>query len=511
MKITLISLSEDIAALGLRYLSAYLKRHGHDVRLIFLRGHTQKTGFVYQYSEKILEEVTALCQNSDLIGISVYTNYYDRVVQLTKWLKQQLKTPIIWGNLHATVRPEDSLKYADMVCVGEGEGALLELADKIANHEDYSEVQNIWLKINGEIKKNPHRALIQDLDSLPFADYNLDDDYVLEGEEFVQVKVDNFPDYLPKTFDKDHNLKVSFGFLGSRGCPHACTYCGNNVRKQLYEGQRYLRFRSAENIVRELKLRLKQFPYIEMFSFIDDAFTAQPLEEIEKFCQLYKEEINIPFRCFASPMTLAAEKLDLLIDAGLQHIGIGIQSGSDRMQKFYKRYNNAEKILTAGQLLKKHRVNIAPPCYDIIVDNPYEKNEDYIETLKLLIQIPKPYHLSLFSIVFYPGTEMNKIATEDGLLKDEIEEVSRKSWGLPDFSGINLIFYLISFNGNFKWLAKYFANEKRLEFINKKSRYKIWRPLFTVAKIFFLGKETIKAIFRGDIIKKIRWVFESKG
>ena len=66
-----------------------------------------------------------------LVGITLMTQYYDAGVQISQRLKAKIKAPIIWGGIHPTVRPEESLNHADIVCIGEGEMALLELIQKM--------------------------------------------------------------------------------------------------------------------------------------------------------------------------------------------------------------------------------------------------------------------------------------------------------------------------------------------------------------------------------------------
>jgi radical SAM superfamily enzyme YgiQ (UPF0313 family) len=125
-----------------------------------------------------LDEVVELCRGSDLIGISFMTHFFDRARQLTEHLKKNLKAPIIWGGIHPTVRPEESLDYADLVLVGEGEEAFLELVDNLAAGKDIQHLENIWMKKGQEIIKNPLRPLIQDLDRLPAFDFSLEEHYL---------------------------------------------------------------------------------------------------------------------------------------------------------------------------------------------------------------------------------------------------------------------------------------------------------------------------------------------
>ena len=171
MKVTFVTPTPpDVAAFGVRTLSAYLKRSGKNVRNIFLpggvKGHKHHKGYVYRYERHIIEETIELCKGSDLIGISFMTNYFDRAMQLTEEIKKKINCPIVWGGIHPTVAPEESLKHVDMVCVGEGEEALLELVQKIEDGKDYSDTMNFWFKKNGRVIKNPPRHLNQDLDSL---------------------------------------------------------------------------------------------------------------------------------------------------------------------------------------------------------------------------------------------------------------------------------------------------------------------------------------------------------
>ena len=152
MNIVLISPYEDLQAFGIRTLSACLKRAEHDVRLIFLPRR-----FTERYKEQTLKELVEFSEGADLIGISLMTNYFDNVVQLTLALKNHTRIPILWGGIHPSVRPEECLKYADMVCIGEGEEALVELAKRMNEGQNCYDVKNIWFKGKGNLITNQLR------------------------------------------------------------------------------------------------------------------------------------------------------------------------------------------------------------------------------------------------------------------------------------------------------------------------------------------------------------------
>ena len=65
------------------------------------------------------------------------SNFWDNAIQLTQKLKQHYDTPIMWGGTHPTVRPNECLEYADMVCISESEQPLVELTRKMAKGENY--------------------------------------------------------------------------------------------------------------------------------------------------------------------------------------------------------------------------------------------------------------------------------------------------------------------------------------------------------------------------------------
>ena len=105
---------------------------------------------------------------------------------------------------------------------------------------------------------------------------------------------------------------------------------------------------------------------------------------------------------------------------------------SERGQKIFGRSNSPQKIRNAAAILNKYKGRMLPPQFDIIVDNPYETSEDYIETIDFLLTLPKPFFIQLFSLMFYPGTEIYRKAKADGLITDELKQIV-----LRDLTGFN--------------------------------------------------------------------------
>lgn len=421
--ITFISLTADVTAYSTRILSAYVRNKGFNTRLIFLpdiefESYSKAPSDAVPYDKNTMNQVIDLCKGSSLIGISLFTSDFPNAVYITGQLKKNLNIPIIWGGKHPSAKPEHSLLHADIVCVGEGEDALTELLGKIESGQNYSDTQNMWVKHNGTIIRNPHRPIIEDLDLIPFPDYNFENHYIWEKETSKIIQLT--PEILKKYNIPERTTgKIQYLTLFSRGCPFSCTYCYSF--KEMYKGQKYVRFRSTENMMQELEFIKKKLPYIQMICFVDDNIFTLPIEKIQEFCQSYKRRIGLPMLFTGHPKDFTEEKLSHFIDAGLIITCIGIQTGSKRTKKLYKRNVSDETILKAAQAINKFKNSLAAIYYDVIIDNPYETSEDFAETIRLLLKFPKPRHFKLFSLTFLPGTELYEKAKLDGILPDEEE------------------------------------------------------------------------------------------
>lgn len=427
--ITLISAYPDIYAIGMRILSACLKQRGHRVRLIFL-----PETFGGTYSEAVLEEVATLAVGSDLIGISLMTDQFHKAVQITQKLKARLEVPLIWGGVHPTMSPEECLEYVDMICIGEGEGAMVELADKLADGEDFYETRNIWFKRKDTIIRNKMRPLIQDLDSIPAADYELEEHYILSEGHVLKADAS----LLQKHY------RPYYITIPSRGCPYSCTYCCNNRFNRMYPGQKTIRKRSLDAVVNELEVIMRKLPFLSEIWFDDDSFFLYTEEEIRNFSQSYKVRIGLPLRIGgATPLTITRKKLALLVDGGLIRVRMGIQSGAERTKKMYHRRHTNQEVAAAVKIINEFRECVLP-TYDVIIDNPWEDENDLIETLRFMARLPGPYRLGLFSLNFYPGTELFDRAVKEGLISPKSKDYQPKVYYHFKETHLNRLFLLLA-------------------------------------------------------------------
>ncbi len=475
MRIALITPTPyDLFASGPRALSAFLREQGHDTRLILVPGETgrykYRTNYIYQLPGTMIDDLVRLADGCDLIGVSFMSGNFDVAVQCTRALQTAYPgTPVVWGGHHATVQPEQAMEYVDLAVVGEGEGAMLDLADAIEAGEDVSGIPNVWARRGGETVSNLPRPLIQDLDSLPFIDYSCEDHWVYDRKQRHLIPLDaeglrlNAAQYP----DRDKILRYTYKTMITRGCPHHCAYCGAAHAHGMYAKQRVLRRRSVGHMMAEMKALLERYPFYEMMHMQDDVFFAAPTKSIEEFATAYKREIDLPIRAQMSPTVINETKFKAMIDAGLCFTELGLQTGNERTMKLYRRGMSNEHLLRATDIIARYSEYLNTPDYHVILDCPWETPDDVVDTLRLIWELPHPYNLLPSSLVFYPGTAFYERAREEGILVDDFSEIYRKHFTTPKGSYVNFLFWLSIFNRFPKKVVEKMASKPVLDTLSR--------------------------------------------
>ncbi|UCG68042.1 MAG: B12-binding domain-containing radical SAM protein [Thermoplasmata archaeon] len=522
MKITLISPSPpDLYAPGVRTLSSYLKKNRHQTKLILLAGGTENLRFggqfVYQYRDYVIDQVIELSKDTDIVGISFMTQYFDRALQLTKRLKETIKVPIVWGGIHPTLCPEEGVIHADMVCIGEGEEALLELMDKMEKGQDPYNTKNFWFRRNGggDIIRNEIRPPITDLDTLPFQDYDFNEHYVYDPikDSIVALTGRMFENLFSLAPALDGRMKPSYKIMTTRGCPMNCTFCASSVLKKKFYSHRYVRHRSVGNVIKELEEITTRFPSIKIIQFFDDILFSLKKDYIKDLCTVYEEKIGLPFYCQASATTLDEEKLRYLLDAGLIWVEIGIQSGSDRTNQLYSRKVSNTQVLKAANLLHKYNHRMLSPCYHVISDNPWETKEDILKTLSLITDLPRPYWIKLSSLVLFPKTDLYEKAKAEGLIKNDLEEIYRKPF--LHFSGnyLNYLIYLSGYCYFPRWILKVLKTPFLVRIFQQKGFDPLFTWLYQIAEVVRKGGRAMRALLHGDfkrVFHRVQFLLRAK-
>ena len=427
----------------------------------------------------LMAEVARLAQGSGLIGISLMTYCFQRVAQLSDYLRAQLPIPIIWGGIHATIRPEECLAHADFACRGEGEESLARLVAALEAGQPVTDIPNLVFRQDGRVVINPVAPLVQNLDAFPRPDYALEGHYyALFGQPPLKpMDLPGFEALMTMNPLSDPvRGEIVYQTMASRGCPYHCAYCCNNFLRQLYARQKYVRFLEVETLIAELKEIKSRFPFLNTVLFSDDSFFSAPMKWLRDFARRYDKEIGLPFRCLASPLAITEAKLTFLTGVGLRGLQIGVQSGSERTRRLYQREGSAEAVIRAGEILSGFIPPLDPPKYDIILDNPYETMEDLQDTIHLLLRIPPPYQVQPFSLVFIPGTDLHTRAVQDGLIQDEQRQIYRKQFHVAGNIYFKLLMNLAGSRRSLP-LLRLLAQPVLLNFFNRPAMLKLLETL----------------------------------
>ena len=245
----------------------------------------------------------------------------------------------------------------------------------------------IWRAADGSVHANPGPPeIVEDLDDLPMPAYDLID----------------LPAYWRHQTIAPMIRRKYVSLLTSRGCPFRCIYCHNIFGKRL-------RMHSAERVVDEIAWFTKKYQ-IDDVEFIDDLFNVKPARTFEVSELLRRRDIHIRL---AIPNGIRADLLspevaDALVDAGLYHCMIALESGSDRVQRLIRKNLNIPKFLEACEDVSRHGVYVHTCC---MLGFPTETEAELQQTIDVACEA-KTHTTSFFTVIPFPGTSLYDLAKE---------------------------------------------------------------------------------------------------
>ncbi len=402
MKVTFVALGSE--QLGISQLSAIAKRDGHQVSLAFSASlfHDRfnlEIPSLGNFFDDRSEVINAIKQEKpDVLAFSCLTSTYQWMLGVAKEAKEifpNVKT--VFGGVHVSAVPDRTIlkPEVDYAVVGEGDIAFPLILQAIANGGPGTEpIPNTRYKTkSGIVIKGVQQGFVQDLDSLPFYDKVIWEDHIRIQDMYLTV--------------------------ATRGCPFTCSFCFNNFFARLPEEKRgkYVRQRSVDNVIHELKWAKKRYD-IQWVDFQDDVFTVNK-GWIKEFTDRYKKEVNVPFQCLIHPQYFDDEMASWMRKAGCEWIQIGIQTMDETFKhENLRRYEDSNHIVQALEAM--HRYGIKPKA-DHMLGLPGEPIGSQATALKLYAE-QTPKRIQTFWTCFLPGTDMMKQAVQQGILNEEQAE-----------------------------------------------------------------------------------------
>ena len=332
----------------------------------------------------------------DLIGITIVEDTWELTQSLLARIKD-CHVPVIAGGVYVTFSPEEVIanETVNMICLGEGEEVLVELCQKIAKGENFSNVKNLWVKKDGQVIKNPLRPLT-DINKLPYIDYDIFGRKRLARPMFGQV-------YTMIHVEMD------------RGCPYTCTYCEGSHLRQFFQKQGcgiYYRRKNIDRLMAEMKHLVEKYQP-DYVNFNSETFLAKPIEELKEFAQKYKE-IGLPFWCQTRPETITEEKIKILKEMGCNSISFGIEHGNEEFRKkMLKRLGSNSQIIEGIKIVEKYQIAYA---VNNIIGFPDETRELIFDTIELNRHL-NPRTINCYLFVPYKGTTLYQYCLDKGYLE----------------------------------------------------------------------------------------------
>ncbi|MGE5832523.1 MAG: B12-binding domain-containing radical SAM protein [Methanomicrobiales archaeon] len=341
----------------------------------------------------------------DLIAVTLVQDTFPLAKDLLSPLRDT-GIPVIAGGIFVTLNPMEVIgaEDIDMICVGEGEDALVELCRRMQENSDITRIKNIWVKKpDGTILRNEMRDPVN-LDSLPFIDFDVYADErkyrPMQGKIYMMLHVE-----------------------ADRGCPYDCTYCSSPELRQLYAkmGCRYYRRKTVPRLIAELEYLKKKYNpgYVDINA---ESFLARPAGELEEFSRLYGERIGLPFWCQSRPENISDDKIRFLKAAGCKNIQFGIEHGNEefRRRMLRRTYTN-EQVVKGIEIVEKYGI-------DYTINNmlgfPEETRELFFDTVELNRQFRNPTTLNAYIFTPYRGTEIYTYCVDRGYIDEKEKDPS---------------------------------------------------------------------------------------
>ena len=340
----------------------------------------------------------------DFIAVSCTETTFLRAIKLIeKTRHKNIKN--LFGGVFPTFAPDLVMNYknVDMVCVGEGENAIIDLANSISNNEDYSNVTNLWIRKNdGTIAKNSISRPVN-IDEIPPVT-----DIGLFGEKRF---------YRPMGGKIRRLLPVET----HRGCPFTCSFCNSPGQNRLYgdgdfkKGMSFFRKKSMDLVKTEIENHIEKYD-VEYIYFWADTFLAWNDDEFNQFCDMYKE-FKLPFWCQTRIETIVEDKFRRLKDLGLDRVTFGLEHGNEKFRRdIVKRDYTNDAAVRKIKIIEKLGITFS---VNNIIGFPDETRELAFDTIELNRRFNSD-NTSCSILVPFHGTELHSYAVEKGYLDPNV-------------------------------------------------------------------------------------------
>jgi len=403
--------------LGILYLSSYLKKHneiGH-TGILDYAGFCEEAKHCKSIEEFILNRAhSSVGFTPDVILCSLMfsVSHVFCMKAVESFKRIWPKSVIVVGGVHATNYTKGLLGNAhiDFVFRGEAEIALSEFMRQFSS-EDPIDVAGVYSTQDSMCEAPLELCeFVQDLDEIPFPDWDLIDMNVYTRISYVTIT--------GHEVERNREIRSSV-ILGTRGCPGRCTFCSQHTTHG-----RKIRYRSVENVIEEIKTLNGKFG-VTTFVPNDDMFLSggkRDLTLLTAIQGLHIPNLDMQFPNGLHVNSMNEDTMRAFKNVGTKVVNLAIESGSDYVQRhLVKKYVNLEK---AREVVKSfRRLGIFTRCF-FILGFPCETKEQMRETIEYAKSLQADW-CDFFEAIPLIGSEMHEQYKEMGCISDDSCDWSR--------------------------------------------------------------------------------------
>jgi radical SAM superfamily enzyme YgiQ (UPF0313 family) len=337
------------------------------------------------YAHGIVDSL--LAEKPDLVGFTLpFSFQFFEMLKLARLLKQrapQVKTvvggPTINDYAYRLFETPALSRFIDFGVAGEGERAIVGLANALDSGGGLDRVPNLYWFETGEVRKSPLPPDVPDLNEFPA------------------------PDFRGIPFDRYLSPARVANLQTSRGCYYGkCTFCGDGFRRNF-------RLRAPDRIYADIK-KIHVECGVDHFLFWDSLAPPKTLRHVAQQIAANGDRIHwFAETKFEKPFT-NPQLIETLAKGGCRFLQFGFESGSQRVLDLIDKGNDIERVDAILALMRQYGIHAGVSWF---IGFPTATPDEDLSTYDFVASRDDRIALSVYAGTFMLGRDTLVYANPD--------------------------------------------------------------------------------------------------